>query len=57
MMHYVVYVGFILMSVTFLQVVRTTGLKVLNSLFLSMAEPQGLSEQLNAQLISVSIRC
>ena len=36
------------------QVVRTTGLKVLNGLFQSMVEPQGLTEQLNAQLISVS---
>ena len=43
---------FIVSSVCF-QVVRTTGLKVLNGLFLSMAEPQGLTEQLNAQLISV----
>ena len=34
--------------------IRTTGLKVLNGLFLSLVEPQGLSEQLNAQLISVS---
>ena len=37
-----------------LQVVRTTGLRALHGLFYSVAGPQGLTAQLNGQLISVS---
>ena len=37
-----------------LQVVRTTGLRALHGLFSSVAGPQGLTAQLNGQLISVS---
>lgn len=38
---------------TVVQMVRTTGLKVLHGLFSSTAGPQGLTSDLNAQLISV----
>ena len=41
-------------SLFFGQVVKTTGLQCLRGLFTSVAGPQGLTAQLNGQLISVS---